>query len=303
MNNITICIATYKRPEMLTNLIQTIIKCNLDRTLIKDVNIIVVDNDIDKTGEFAIEEQKRLFYNLIRIDYYNYPVKGITNVRNVLIKKASLLNPDFIVFIDDDEYVTSEWLNELVKTITDNNSDAARGPVIAVLDKSVSEYVSCWFEREKYQNNSRIYSLTTGNLILRFTSLKEFDVWFDSRLNITGSSDSFFGSQILKKGAKINWAANAITFETIPKNRANLKWLIKRIYRLSSTYTYVAKLEKEYLKLLKKIIVSFIYTTLGVGALILILFPIRKKYWGILKLTEGIGGITGALNILYKEYK
>lgn len=303
MYNITICIPTYKRPAMLRKLIQSIAHCKLDKTLIKDVNIIVVDNDIDKTAELLIKEQNELLYDFCCIYYFNYPVKGISNVRNELIRKAGLFNPDFIVFIDDDEYVTSEWLNELVKSIINNDSDAARGPVLAVIEKSVPEYISCWFKRENYSDNSQIYSLTTGNLILKYSSLKEYDLWFDSRFNIIGSSDTYFGCQILKKGAKINWAANAIAYETIPEKRANLKWLIKRIYRLSSTYTYVVKIEKEHLKLVKKIIVSLIYIILGGSALISILIPIKRKYWGILTLTEGIGGLTGLVSILYKEYK
>jgi succinoglycan biosynthesis protein ExoM len=303
MYNLAICIPTYKRTIMLRKLVLSIFDCNLNRTLINDVNIIVVDNDIDKTAEPVISELKENFKISYKIDYFNHPLKGIANVRNELIKKAWSLNPDFIIFIDDDEYVTSEWLNELVKTILDNNSDAARGPVLAELDKSVPDSISCWFKRESYANNSQIYSIATGNLILKFSSLVNYDVWFDSRFNTIGSSDTYFGIQILKKKAKVIWAANAITYETIPKNRANLNWLIKRIYRLASTYTLVLKLGKEYPKLLKKILVSFVYIFLGFVALILILLPVKRKYWGILKLTEGIGGLAGVGNILYNEYK
>lgn len=303
MYNVTICIPTYKRPGMLKKLIQSIAQCKIDKLIINNVNIVVVDNDIDKTAEFIMQENNIFVNDFCQLHYYNFPAKGISNVRNELLRKAGLFNPDFIVFIDDDEYVTSEWLNELVSTIINNNSDAARGPVLAVMDNSVSEYISCWFKRENYRNNSQIFSLTTGNLILRVASLKKYDVWFDSRFNIIGSSDTYFGCQILKKGAKINWAANAITYETIPEKRANLKWLIKRIYRLSSTYTYVVKMEKEYLKLLKKIVISFIYIIIGGSALISILFPIKRKYWGIFTLTEGVGGLAGLISILYKEYK
>jgi succinoglycan biosynthesis protein ExoM len=303
MFNLAICIPTYKRPIMLKKLVLSIIGCNLDRKIINDVSIIIVDNDIDKSAEPVINELIEGVQTTYKIDYYNHPFKGIANVRNELIRRAWLLNPDFIVFIDDDEYVTSEWLNELVKTIISNNSDAVRGPVLAELDKKVPEYISCWFRRESYANNSQIYSITTGNLIIRFSSLKKYDIWFDSRFNIMGSSDTYFGIQIFKKEAKVNWAANAIAYETIPENRANLIWLIKRKYRLASTYTFVLKLGKEYLRLVKKIIVSLIYIIVGFSAIVLILIPVKHKYWGILKLTEGIGGMAGLGNLLYQEYK
>jgi hypothetical protein len=31
--------------------------------------------------------------------------------------------------------------------------------------------------------------------------------------------------------------------------------------------------------------------------------PVRKKYWGIFTISEGVGGIVGLFNILYNEYK
>ncbi len=301
MNNIVIGIPTYKRPAMLRKLIVSIMECNTDSSVIGDVKIIIEDNDEDKTAVNTVIELKKE-YTKYDLQYFNYPVKGISNIRNEIIKNGLINDPDFLIFIDDDEYTTVEWLNELVRTIEDNKADAARGPVLAVLDKSIQKEIAYWFSRESYPNSQRLFSVKTGNLILRVKSLKEYDVWFDPRFNITGSGDSYFGIQILKKGAKVFWAANAVAYETIPANRATLKWLIKRTYRLSSTYSYVLKLEKKYFRLIKKIIVSLIYIVFGIFGLFLILLPINTKYWGLLKLSEGIGGLLGGI-YLYKEYK
>ena len=56
--------------------------------------------------------------------------------RNELLNKALLFNPDFIIFIDDYEFVTPYWLIELLTTIINNNANATRGPVIAKFRKS-----------------------------------------------------------------------------------------------------------------------------------------------------------------------
>jgi succinoglycan biosynthesis protein ExoM len=308
MNNIAICIPTYKRPLMLEKLMLSIINCNKAKALLNDIHIIIVDNDINKTSEIVVEKLNEKFHNLYDIQYFNYPVKGISNARNELINQAFLLNIDFIVFVDDDEYVTSEWLNELVRTVVNNNADAARGPVIPIIDAPVSRYISCWFSNhEHFPDNTLLTdlytSLYTGNLIIRRFSLEKYNTWFDSRFNLKGSGDIYFGIQILKKGAKLYWAAKASAFETIPEKKANLNWLIKRHYRGASTYSYILKLEKDYIKLFRKLIISIIYLIMGVLATILVMFPIRKKYWGILKISEGIGGITGIFNLLHKEYK
>jgi succinoglycan biosynthesis protein ExoM len=297
MNSIAICIPTFKRPLMLKKLLMSISKSNIDESLIKEVNIIIVDNDIERTAEIIVNELKEKLPVMYSLSYYNYPNKGLSNVRNELIRNALLLNPDFIDFIDDDEYVGTDWLNELVKTIINCNADAVRGPVIAVAEETVPEYVWIWFNRERYPDRSQIYSFTTGNLILRRSSFQKYNVWFDNRFNSTGAEDSFFGSQLLTRGATIFWSENAITYETIPKDRTSIYWIMKRKFRGATNFVYRLKLEKQFLKLSIKMALSIIYIISGTLAIILILFPIKRKLWGILKISEGIGGISGLINI------
>ena len=134
-------------------------------------------------------------------------------------------------------------------------------------------------------------------------SFLKHKMWFDVRFNSTGSEDSYFGIQMIKKGATIFWAANGIVFEYIPKKRATLNWLIRRKYRGAITYTYMLKLEKRHLSLLKKLSASFIYIFSGFIALLLLPIPIRRKYWGIIKLAEGLGGLAGFMNLKYNEYQ
>jgi succinoglycan biosynthesis protein ExoM len=303
MNNIVICIPSYQRALLLKKLVISILDCNIKKSLIRDINIIIVDNDANKSAEEIVSELKKDLSAPYSLYYFNYPIKGLTNVRNELIKNALLLKPDFIVFIDDDEYVTSEWLNELVETIIVNNGDLAMGPVITVIDNNGSDNISCWLQRQNYLNNSKLDFIRTGNLIINVKSLLNFKIWFDQRFNFTGGEDSYFGIQMIKKGANIYWAANAIVYETIPKNRANIKWLIKRYYNGANIYTYTLKIEKQYLKLFKKIFVSLIYLIAGISAFVIIPIPIRRKYWGMLKFSEGIGGIAGLFSINYNEYK
>jgi GT2 family glycosyltransferase len=287
---------------MLNRLIFSILENRIDKTLIKDIDIIIVDNDIGRSAEATVKEIIKNNINPVEILYFNHPVKGLSNVRNEMLKKALLQNPDFIIFVDDDEYVTSEWLNELLKTILRNDADAVRGPVIAKLDESVSKYIAYFFKRKEYPDNSKIHSLATGNLILNRKSFGKYNVWFDNRFNSTGSEDSFFGIQLLKRGATINWAANAIAYETIPEKRATLKWLIKRHFNYAVSYTYIQKIEKNYFQLLKKTIISVIYFVTGILSCLILLFPVKWKYWGILKVSESIGGFAGLFSILFQEY-
>jgi glycosyltransferase involved in cell wall biosynthesis len=301
--NICICIPTYKRPDILSQLLRSVQQCSINRTLIDIITIIIVDNDANKTAETISSKIKDQLTRPFELHYFNYSVKGLANVRNELIKKAFLFQPDFLAFIDDDEYVSEQWLNELLTAVIQNNTDAARGPVLASIPVGISKSKRHLLQREKHNNNEIISTWTTGNLMIRRSSLEKYGVWFDSHFNKTGSEDTYFGMQMARKGASIVWAANAITYEVIPENRTNIKWFIKRKYRGASTFMYMLMLDREYLKVTKKIAVSLIYVLAALPSLLLLVSSSEKKYWGVLKLSEGVGGFTGLFRLRYGEYK
>ena len=304
MSNIVIAIPTYKRPKMLYNLILSVHNCDFDQTLIDDVRIIVVDNDAEKSAKELIAASENEFNDKFKLHYYNYPVKGLANVRNELLKKSLALRPDFIVFVDDDEFVSNQWLNELVRSIENNKADAARGPVIAKLqNENLSPALLKLFERESHVDNAPLNRWTTGNLIIRRSSIEKFNVWFDTRFNAIGSEDTYFGTQMDKKGALIVWASKALVYESIPEMRTKIRWFINRTYRGASMFTYILKLEKNYYKLIKKMLVSISYVFIGLLTIPFIITPLKIRYSGLLKLIEGVGGVAGLFNLHYKEYQ
>lgn len=287
---------------MLEKLIASIDECEINKELIGSINVIIVDNDIERSAETKVNELINRGFEKFRLKYYSYAVKGLANVRNELINRALELLPGYIVFIDDDEYVSVNWLNELIKTITSNNADLTMGPVIGAFEKEMPAYVSTWFERPEHKDGEKLDFIRSGNLAINADSLIKFQTRFDPRFNSTGSEDTYFGTQLMKKGATIYWAADAIAYETIPSSRANINWLLKRKFRVANTFTYMLKLEKQYPKVLKKALVSIFYIVLGVCACVLVVLPIEKRYWGPLKIAEGMGGFSGLINFSYSEY-
>lgn len=302
MNKIAICIPTYKRPVMLKKLLLSILKCSINTSLIKDISIHILDNDKEKGAEYVVKEIKNEFKQLFSIHYFDYPVRGIANVRNELLRKALARDPQFIIFIDDDEYPEKEWINELLFTITSTNADMAMGPVVPVFNQAVPPSISCWFERPKHKPNARIYFTATNNLIIRVATLLANNIWFDSRFNASGAEDAYFGLQMRKKGAVIVWATNAVVYENTPEERTRIFWLMKRRYRGASNFVFELKLEKQYFKIILKFIKSLVYIFTGFLALVLLLVPVERKFWGVLKVSEGIGGIAGMLNLRLKGY-
>jgi succinoglycan biosynthesis protein ExoM len=302
MYKIVICIPTYKRPDMLEKLILSIDASVFDRSLIGDLSMLVVDNDAEKSAEPTIAALNSRLQRVATIEYHNYPISGLANVRNELIRKSLISQPDLLAFVDDDEYVSPEWLNELVKTLRTTNGDLIMGPVIPVFTGTVSRYISCWLERPVYADNHRLDYLRTGNLLIRAKSLTERDIWFDQRFNSSGGEDSFFGLQMIKNGAGIYWSSNATVFETTPEKRTRLRWLIRRVYNGGRTYTQILQIERDYKGLAKKCLVNIIYFVSGSLASVLTFFPITRRYWGLLRIAESLGGFAGLLNIPSHPY-
>jgi succinoglycan biosynthesis protein ExoM len=302
MHNIVIGIPTYQRPVMLKKLLLNIKECSVSNTSISNINIIVIDNDSERTAEATVNDLLPGFTGVVTLKYFNYPVKGLSNVRNEIFDKALSLNPDFIACIDDDEFPTPDWLNQLLITICESDADIVLGPVIPVFEHKVSPYISYWFKYKNIASGEKIDFFWTGNFIISSEFLLKNNIKFDNRFNFTGSEDSHFGVSALNAGAVIRWANDAVVYETIPEKRARLKWLIKRSYNGAVTYCYILKLEKKYFELTKKTMISITYFAAGIISLILLFFPLRKKYWGILKVSESIGGFAGLFGIKFHEY-
>ena len=302
MYKVAIGIPTYKRPEMLKELILSIAACRIDSSVINDLYVNIVDNDEQMSASQIVRDLTFKLREQLKICYFNYPIRGLSNVRNELLRRAFALNPDFIVFVDDDEIVIEEWLNEMVKTIIRNNGDMVMGPVVPSLADKGSNPLSCWIERPSYPDNTRLNFIRTGNLIINVRSLMEKGIWFDERFNFTGGEDSYFGIQMIRKGATIYWAAGGIVYETIQEDRANIKWLRRRYYNGANIYTRILILDKQYFKLIKKILISLYYILAGIFKTVFSLIQGRNRYWGLLKLSEGFGSIAGLFMIKYEEY-
>lgn len=295
-------IPTYKRPIMLEKLILSIYASQIRQDLISSIKIVVVDNDVEGTADSVISTLKNKCVFPFTIHYYNFPKKGLTYVRNEILKQSLKFNPEYIAFVDDDEYVTENWLNELIETMIHNNADIVLGPNLPVFEKKVPEYIARWFHVHNFESNTQMELVESNNLLIKSKFLVDHNLRFDSRFDQTGGEDTFFGVQAIQKGARIFWSHDAIVYETIPEKRATLKWVMLRIYRAASTFTYILKLKKSYLMLIRKFLISIFYLGFGICSLVFLPFSGKHKYLGLIKISEAFGGFSGMINVRYKEY-
>ncbi len=233
----SICILTFKRNELLSSLLDSLYAQEAINK--ENFEIIIVDNDINKSAcdVYLLYERKGDF----KIRYFLQPIKNLSISRNLAIHKAY---GEYIIFIDDDEIADKNWAMHLIECIEKHNADVVFGKLDLFFDKRVPKYLR---HREFYfpptQNTGDIARFYyTGNVIIRKSALNEIEGPFSIDYGITGGEDTHLFERLNNFGKKLIYCNEAIIWEYVPKERGNLKYLIKKNFRYGNGYI-IRKLE------------------------------------------------------------
>ena len=229
--NLVIAVATYQRPESLLRLLESL-KIAIERLPdTTKVSLLVVDNDPNASARQFCKDLSPL-----PLKYVHEPRPGISAARNAAIAEAHA--PDFIIFVDDDEVVASDWLLELLLMQERTNADLVAGPVHSLLPESASNHLrrSSLFDRPERTNGSSLTEAGSGNLLCRYTvfSNRPPTEWFLESFGLTGGEDSELTRRLHREGHTIVWAEKAEAWEEVPLARANFAWLARRYRRIGA---------------------------------------------------------------------
>lgn len=231
----SVCIATYKRPEKLKECLSSIAQLKLSENI--HIEVILVDNDRKKSAEPVYKWFQNHFK--IHINYTNEPEQNIALARNRAINNAK---GKYILFIDDDEIATPDWLMNLVHCIETHHADAVFGKVQFTFDQTIPQYIQecyLYLGDQDLQTGRKATLFKTNNVIIKSSLLKSMTIIFDPRYGITGGSDSQLFSRLEIQGAKFIECAEAVTIEYSPPQRSNKKWLMKRAMRGGNNHTRI----------------------------------------------------------------
>ncbi|MGH4139613.1 glycosyltransferase family 2 protein [Clostridium sp.] len=286
MNKVCICICTYKRPDYLRKLLESLKKMLLNNLNMLQLQIIVVDND--KIGSALSIVLEPCFIGL-EIIYRIESNRGISSARNKCIELALVTGPDFIAFIDDDEYASENWIYELVNAAINFNADIVAGPVLRVLPQNSPNWIkSKMFDGKRLKTGTLMDICASGNVIFKTEIITKENIRFDLMYSLTGSEDTKFFMTLKKLGYVIVFSNEAIVYEWVPINRVKLKYLLKREFANSVNFVHIEKqLEKKYLICLRPI-KAFIILMKG-----MILF--------VMSISRGISYMAIALQIIIKS--
>jgi succinoglycan biosynthesis protein ExoM len=272
-NVCSVCIATFKRPDLLRKLIQSLFnQKKLDDIILE---IIVVDNDSEKSAKEIVAE----FFDTstITISYYSQPVQNISLTRNMAIDKSS---GQYLAIIDDDETADEYWIRNLMDTIVRFNADAVFGYVIPVFDSNVAPWKK---QREIYflpvgkTGDSPSFYYTT-NCLLKTHIINKINLRFDPKYGLTGGEDSVFFDLLSKYQAKYIVCREAISYEVVPRYRTELKFICYRYFQKGNNEGRIIN-DSQQSKFQK--IIKLIKSLLGIGYYTIqsiIFIPIRKKW-------------------------
>jgi succinoglycan biosynthesis protein ExoM len=227
----SVCIATYKRPGLLERLLDSL----ADQALPEDVELelLVVDNDPDGSAESVCSRFRDLRGADIR--YFLQPVKNISLTRNVAVEKA---RGEFLLFIDDDESAVRNWVASLLAAMETFGADGVFGRVIPEFPEQTPEWImrSILFDKPCLPTGATASHTRTSNALIKASLLKGLPGPFDPAYGLTGGEDTHLFEKLRRKGAKFISCREAIVSESIPRERACLRWMVKRAYRGGNTY-------------------------------------------------------------------
>jgi len=142
---------------------------------------------------------------------------------------------DLIAIIDDDEIAQPDWLLELYRALLAHSADAVFGPVHSRFAESPPQWIidGGFFDYGPLPTGESmpLESTSTSNVLLRRSALPGVDDAFDERLGLTGGSDTDLFRRMQASDAHMIAAEAAVVHETVPVERACLKWLAARWFR------------------------------------------------------------------------
>ena len=222
--NISLCIATYRRPERLAALLEDL----LQQTL-QPLEIVVVDNHAEGSAR-AVVEHCRAVGGPVPIHYEIQPLRNIAMTRNRCVALAA--RGDWLAFIDDDERASPEWLARLADAAERLRADAVLAPVLPIVPDSAPD----WIRRGRFYDFPRLATGTTvplnrlrfGNIIVRAEPLRAEPGPFDVRYGLATGEDADLLVRLVQKGCRVVWCDEAVVTEPVEPARLSLRWLLQR---------------------------------------------------------------------------
>jgi succinoglycan biosynthesis protein ExoM len=294
MPRVTICIPTYQRPGNLTDLLVSLRA--MDREGI-DLHLIVVDNDDARSAEPIVVDAMR--DSGIPVLYDMVAERSLPVVRNRLVELASTIDPGWIWFLDDDQFVEPDALQLMIATADTTGADCVVGRVPHSFEGSNSQWAhwSGIFNEVHRPTGQPTGSFGSNGPLVRVEALRHVDGPFDARLGLTGGEDSLFFTRFHDLGFRSVGCDEAVIWDRLHASRNTPRWLTQRALRFGLVKGFlVREVSPSPIKTAKWLAIGAGYMSLN-AARTLVALPFGPsrffRYW--IKAARGYGIVVGTL--------
>lgn len=189
---VSVIIPTYKGENTIGKCIQSLVNQELHKDLYEI--IVVINGERDDT--YSVLQNYKKDKSGLNLSILEADVKGVGNARNL---GCSFSDREYITFIDDDDYVSSTYLGEMLKNASKNDivfSQILDDENGRLKDNTINEQLRK-FEKEenfKYNDISSIVTLNACKLVpYRFLNELNYDN------NLKSGEDVVFWMRVLAK--------------------------------------------------------------------------------------------------------
>ena len=224
--SVAVLVATFKRPATLHALLDALEAVVAAPPQGWRARVVVCDNDPDASARTTCEG---------RVEYVHEPRPGIAAARNALVEASA--TDDAIAFIDDDEQPEAGWLEALVATSERFGADVVTGPVISDFETPPPPELVPSFDRPRQSTGTPVAWPRTGNVLIRRAALEDPALRFRESYGLSGGSDSMLFLELARRGSTAVWCDEAVVREAVPASRTNLRWVLRRAFRIGNTHT------------------------------------------------------------------
>jgi GT2 family glycosyltransferase len=264
------------------------------------VRVVIADNDANGSALSTVQEAAR--YLKIPISYEIEPTRGVSFARNRTVRMAG--ECDYVAFVDDDEFVETNWLDELLNAQALYNVDVVLGPVLPAFDYEPPVWIvkGRFFERPRHATGTSIGYGRTGNALVAKRALDRIRGPFDPAFALSGAEDTLLFKQLLGFGTRIVWCDEALVTEINSASR-NAWWLLRRTFGSTNAYVFcqyaLGVNRARWASALRGLALTAAGTLVLVPSLVL---GFDKTVWACTRVAGGLGHLTGALTVRHKRY-
>jgi glycosyltransferase involved in cell wall biosynthesis len=302
--SVILSIPTHRRPDGLAKLLRHVGELTYKGAL----SVIVVENDAERRAGAAVVAAMAPAFRF-PLTCIVEPRRGQTYAynRGFLAAARALPPADYIAILDDDEYPDRAWLTRMVTAASSLDADIVGGPVLPVFEDPQHWLAKGGFYQPRRYASGRVDMIYgAGSMLAKRSMIEHYlDEPFSHAFAFTGGSDLDFFTRCCRDGRSFAWADTAIVFETTPRSRTTLSWLLWRNFRKGSE---LVRIDRQWRAPMHVLALRWCRAVAQVtlGALCLPFAALRGRnaiVGGLNRIARGTGRIAAEFNIFYDEYR